>query len=478
MKEHPRGLSTALMLGDVILTAGAFGIAFFLRFYSGLFSVRFIPSSQDVMLLLAMASPLTIIFLTYFGVYEARRALPISSVLPALFKTSVGLVVVLSTFIYFNRDIRFSRLTLLLFGLIFFALFAGERTLLRLGSKYLRRLGFNTKRLLVVGAGDLGQRVMRAIKYNPNYGYQLVGLIDDYVSNGIFQKDYGVDVLGRTNEIVKVASRHEIDKVIIALPYRAHEKISRLIERCENAGIDAEVVPDLFDFAKLRPALRSLEGLPLIGATSLPIKSWTYAVLKRWIDIVLALVLLVICAPLMVFLAVLINITSPGPVFFAQERVGLNGRRFNIIKFRTMLSNAQEILERKLREDPRLRAEWHADFKLKKDPRITPIGAFLRRTSLDELPQLFNVLRGEMSLVGPRPLPGYHQQKMSPRVRSLRNRVLPGMTGLWQISGRSEVGTEGMEIWDPHYVQNWSLWLDFSTLVKTIPVVLKGTGAL
>ncbi|MDZ7344501.1 MAG: sugar transferase, partial [candidate division KSB1 bacterium] len=191
-----------------------------------------------------------------------------------------------------------------------------------------------------------------------------------------------------------------------------------------------------------------------------------------------AIVLLIVCAPVMVFLAILIKMTSPGPVFFAQERVGLNGRRFKIIKFRTMLSNAQEILERRLKEDPRLRAEWHANFKLKKDPRITPIGAFLRRTSLDELPQLFNVLRGEMSLVGPRPLPGYHQQKMSPRVRSLRNRVLPGMTGLWQISGRSEAGTEGMEMWDPYYVQNWSLWLDFSTLLKTIPVVLKGTGAV
>jgi exopolysaccharide biosynthesis polyprenyl glycosylphosphotransferase len=285
-------------------------------------------------------------------------------------------------------------------------------------------------------------------------------------------------VLGRTCEIVQVAGRHEVDKVIIALPIRAFDKISRLIDRCESAGIEAEVVPDLFRFAKPYTGLKSLEGLPLLSVTSLPIKSWAYAVLKRCFDITLSFLLLVTTAPLMALLALLIKLSSWGPVFFTQERIGMNGKRFKIIKFRTMLPNAEEVLKRRLAEDEALRDEWYTNFKLKRDPRITRIGLFLRRTSLDELPQLINVLRGEMSLVGPRPLPGYHQLELSPRVRALRGRVLPGMTGLWQISGRSEAGTEGMEVWDMYYVQNWSVWLDFVTLVKTLPVVLKGTGAL
>jgi lipopolysaccharide/colanic/teichoic acid biosynthesis glycosyltransferase len=180
----------------------------------------------------------------------------------------------------------------------------------------------------------------------------------------------------------------------------------------------------------------------------------------------------------MVLMAILIKLGSPGPVFFTQERIGINGKRFKIIKFRTMRSDAGEILERRLAEDEELRAEWHANFKLKKDPRITGIGAFLRKTSLDELPQLINVLRGEMSLVGPRPLPTYHQQKLSPRVSTLRVRALPGMTGLWQVSGRSALGINAMELWDLYYVRNWSVWLDFTILLRTVPVVLKGDGAL
>jgi lipopolysaccharide/colanic/teichoic acid biosynthesis glycosyltransferase len=181
--------------------------------------------------------------------------------------------------------------------------------------------------------------------------------------------------------------------------------------------------------------------------------------------------------PLVALLALAIWLSDRGSPFYAQERVGENGRLFAAHKLRTMVPDAEGVLARALEADPALREEWDTYFKLEKDPRITRVGAFLRRTSLDELPQLFNVLTGEMSLVGPRPLPRYHHDELPERVRTLRDRVRPGITGLWQVSGRSDAGNIGMERWDPYYVRNWSPWLDIVILVRTFRVVLKGSGA-
>lgn len=176
-------------------------------------------------------------------------------------------------------------------------------------------------------------------------------------------------------------------------------------------------------------------------------------------------------------LGVLIRILDGEAAIFRQERVGFNGRSFKAMKFRTMQPEAEELLEQKLQQDFLLKKEWKRNFKLKKDPRVTPIGRFLRMTSLDELPQLVNVLRGDMSLIGPRPLPAYHYYELSERVRILRDRVRPGMTGLWQVSGRSQVGVEGMERWDTYYVRNWSIWLDAVILFRTFRAVLHKEGA-
>lgn len=320
--------------------------------------------------------------------------------------------------------------------------------------------------------------MLKAVTHNPDYGYRLVGLLDDRVRNGYFKKDYGVEVLGRTHEVVEITDSHSVDKVIIALPFRAYDKITQLIASCARAGIETEVVPDFFNRAQARPTLKKLVDLPVLTAASSPMNSWAYKVLKRSFDIFCSLLLLLMLSPILAVLALMIKLSSPGPIFFAQERIGRNGRRFKMLKFRSMLPNAQEMLDRKLAEDEELRREWFTHFKLRKDPRITPIGAFIRKTSLDELPQLINVLRGEMSLVGPRPLPIYHHQEIAPEIRVMRSRALPGMTGLWQVSGRSDLTISGMEKLDMYYVQRWSFGLDLLTLLKTIPAVIRGSGAV
>lgn len=199
--------------------------------------------------------------------------------------------------------------------------------------------------------------------------------------------------------------------------------------------------------------------------------------IKRSLDLLLVIIAAPVWIPLCTLLALLIWLEDRENPFFLQTRVGQGDQLFSIYKFRTMVPRAEEVLLQKMAEDEELRREWEQSYKLENDPRITRVGKFLRRSSLDELPQLINVLRGDMSLVGPRPLPRYHHDELSSRVRMLRQRARPGITGLWQVTGRSNAGTDGMERWDPYYVQNWSLRLDLVVLIRTIPVVVRGSGA-
>lgn len=199
--------------------------------------------------------------------------------------------------------------------------------------------------------------------------------------------------------------------------------------------------------------------------------------MKRALDLSLVILSAPFWVPLCLLLAGLTWLDDRHSPLFKQERVGQNGQKFFTWKFRTMVPNAEDVLKRHLAENAELRAEWEANFKLRRDPRITRTGNLLRKTSLDELPQLVNVLRGEMSLIGPRPLPEYHHQQLSPETRRMREKMAPGMTGLWQVSGRSEAGNEGMERWDPYYVRHWSFGLDLSILIRTVRVVLLGSGA-
>ena len=198
---------------------------------------------------------------------------------------------------------------------------------------------------------------------------------------------------------------------------------------------------------------------------------------KRIIDLFIVVLTMPLWLPVCFLIYILIWMEDRENPLFLQERIGINGQPFKTFKFRTMVTNAEEVLKKVLEEDEERRQEWEMFYKLRNDPRITRVGAFLRRTSLDELPQLFNVFRGDMALVGPRPLAAYHQNALPQYVIALRESVKPGITGLWQVSGRSDSGNEGMKKWDPHYVENWSLALDFSILIRTVTVVLKCEGA-
>ena len=324
--------------------------------------------------------------------------------------------------------------------------------------------------VVVYGAGRTGAKIVRQLQEEPGMGYVPVAVFDDDRNRwGDFLDT--VPIVGGTDRVTTEAAI-----AFLAMPGATSERQVELLEGPLTCYSTVVVIPDMFDAPSLWVKPRDLAGVLGLEITSNLTRPLPQT-LKRLMDLLVAVVTAPVWGPLVLILAGLAWFEDKHNPFFRQERVGKDGEVFHTWKLRTMVHNADAVLERALEADPDVRAEWNAFFKLEKDPRITRVGRFLRKTSLDELPQLINVLRGEMSLVGPRPLPQYHQVELCERVRELRERVRPGITGLWQVSGRSDAGTIGMERWDPYYVRNWSLWLDFVILVRTARVVLLGSGA-
>lgn len=324
--------------------------------------------------------------------------------------------------------------------------------------------------VVVYGAARTGEQVIAALQAEAGLGYRPVAVFDDDLSrHGTAVQ--GVPVVGDTSSWSQAAP-----VAIIAMPGASRARLVELLDGPLTVYRKVILIADFFEMQSLWVQTSDLGGILGLQITHNLADPLSYR-MKRGLDLLAVLVTLPLWAPLCALIAGLIWLEDRENPFFAQTRVGLGGRVFRTWKFRTMVPNAEAVLRRRLAEDPALNAEWQASFKLRHDPRITRVGRFLRRTSLDELPQLVNVLRGEMALVGPRPLPLYHFRELPPHVQRLRHEVQPGMTGLWQVSGRSDAGNEGMIRLDPYYVRNWSVWLDLVILLRTFRAVLRSAGA-
>ena len=379
-------------------------------------------------------------------------------------------VVVVMAIIFVVQPLEYSRLLFVEAGIIAVVLLALARLVQNGIVGWLRTRGVGISSVIIVGAGEAGRTVMRTIVARPELGYEILGFVDDDAQKG--RTDIGrFKALGSTDNLGRLLEAEAVDEVIVTLPWMYHRKIMSIVHECERQQVSARIVPDLFQMSLSQVDVDDLGGVPLIGVRKVGFGRGALLV-RRGMDIVGAFVGLVLGAPFMALIALAIRLDSPGPIIFRQMRVGAGGRLFEIYKFRSMRAGAEAELEQ-------LRDLDETDgpiFKIHDDPRMTRMGRFLRRTSLDELPQLWNVLRGEMSLVGPRPpLPdevnGYvewHKKRLE---------VRPGMTGLWQVSGRSLLSFDEMVLLDIYYIENWSLWLDFKILVRTIPQVLRGDGA-
>lgn len=333
----------------------------------------------------------------------------------------------------------------------------------------LYRLGLGETRLLVVGSGRLSKMVMQHIAANPSLGYSIVGFLHDMNEQ---PGDFGrFKMLGTLDDIGLVIRSMQIDEVIIAVPSHMNQYAIRAVKMCERLGASFKLIPDLYELSLSRIDMESIEGIPLIGIKQVSLNKVGQLV-TRVVDIVVASLIILIGLPLWLCLGIIIYLSSPGPILYKSVRVGLNGQPFYMFKFRSMYQDADKILTR-------LMAQNEAQgpiFKMKHDPRVTPIGRFIRRTSIDEFPQMLNILKGDMSLVGPRP-PLPHEVAQYEEWQKGRLAIKPGLTGLWQVRGRSDLSFDEGVLMDLYYIENWSLHLYFQILLRTIPAVLFRRGA-
>jgi exopolysaccharide biosynthesis polyprenyl glycosylphosphotransferase len=466
-------LHRAMPLCDALLIVAAFRLAYWLRYdievwrAVGEFRAPFENYWTYIL-------PFVVWFVTtgsLNGLYQDKRGRSWYEDASKIVNSATNSVVVIMALSFLLQPLVFSRLMLIMAAILVIVLLALLRALYRSLRHYLRRFGIGVERVLLVGAGEVGRAVLSSIIARPDLGYVPIGYLDDNPQRG--QVDMGrVRGLGGLENLSPLLDQRAADLVIVALPWDARQRIMEIVARCEQREIASRVVPDLFQLNMSQVQIENLEGIPLLGLKSETRMTRSKYLIKRALDVLL----IVVGSPLIVLMAVLvalaIRLDSPGPILFRQRRVGKDGRPFNVYKFRSMVLNADDLrddLIKRTGADPR-RPKWTHD------PRITRVGRLLRRTSLDELPNLINVMRGEMSLVGPRPPMPAEVEQYEPWMHQRLN-TQPGLTCLWQVSGRSNIPFEEQVLLDIYYIDNWSLGLEIQILLKTIPQVLLGTGA-
>ena len=333
----------------------------------------------------------------------------------------------------------------------------------------LYRSGLGETRVLVVGSGRLGKMVMQCITASPDLGYTVVGFLHDLNET---PGDFGrFKMLGTINDIGMVIRSMQVDEVIIALPANMNQYAVRSVKLCERLGASFKLIPDLYGMNLSRIDMETIEGIPLIGIKPISLNSFQ-RIVTRLIDICVSTAVLVIGSPIWLCVALAVKLDSSGPVIFKQTRVGLNGQHFSMYKFRSMYQDADQRIAQLMSQNE----AQGPIFKMKSDPRITPVGKFIRRTSLDEVMQFVNILKGDMSLVGPRP-PLPREVAQYEEWQKGRLAIKPGLTGLWQVRGRSDISFAEGVLMDLYYIENWSLRLYIQILLRTIPAVLFSRGA-
>lgn len=438
------------LVTDLVALIIAFAAAWYTRFTW--FPFEGLPPPEETLETIALILVIFPLMFRGSNLYTTNRGRSHISEVFEVFKATALATLVLVGVSYFIRE-RYSRLTVVLFAAYAFLAVSSVRLGFRTIFNELRRRGVNLKTILVVGAGTLGKRVVETIELHRELGFTVTGLLTRRPEK-VGSRILNVPVVGLFADLAKVLDEKPVDQVILALPLEEQGQMRELMEVLALRTIDVKVVPDLFSYVTLRGGLEEFGGLPIISLQGAPMEGWN-RIAKRAFDILVSSLALLFLAPWMAVLAILVKLTSRGPVLFAQERMGIDGQLFHMYKFRTMKVDAEK---------------EGAQFATEGDPRRTPIGTFLRRTSLDEVPQFWNVFAGDMSLVGPRPeRPVFIEEfkKQIPRYH-LRHMVKSGITGWAQINGlRGNTSIKDRIDYDLYYIENWSLMFDLKILVRT-----------
>jgi Undecaprenyl-phosphate glucose phosphotransferase len=449
-------LFTALrVLLDLAIVAAAFAGAYALRFNSPkTWPYPELPAPRETLIVGALALLIWPLSLRAMGLYRPQRQkTPLDEVFGVFKATLVaGLLLVSAT--YFVREARYSRAMIAVFTALAFLGVALARVFFKEILQALRRRGYNLRYILVVGAGRLARQVLEQVDLHRELGFRPVGCLS-LQRRRVGTSVAGTEVVGTLRELRQALQARAVDQVLVALPSRSFHHLPRIMEICADTTVDVKVVPDLYQYATLFGGLEEFGGLPVVNLQSTGVLGIN-AVVKRIFDLFFSALFLLLLSPLLLLIAALIKLSSRGPVLFTQERVGLDGKPFRMLKFRTMRIDAEQ-------EGPR--------FAEAGDPRVTPVGAWLRRLSLDELPQLINVFKGDMSLVGPRPERPVFIERFRRRIPryQLRHMVKSGMTGWAQIHGlRGNTSIHKRVEYDLYYIEHWSLLLDLKILARTL----------
>lgn len=462
----------AVLAADVLVTSLSLYLAYLIRCKVLIHFPPWAGGQRDLLpayaILLAGTLPILLGSLYVGGGYYMARLHGVMNILAAVTKGFALSTISVLAFAFALRDQTFSRaivagyLGLSFFGFFLVRLTAREIMLLS------QRRSYGMINAIVVGTGPGAMAIGETLRFRPYLGYRLAGFVE---APHEVNPDPTVPVLGTVEDLPELVDRQVIDAVFFGTSLEVTARYEQVIWKLEEVGKTVHLRGDAVGVLLSRTLIGEFEGVPLLTLSSAPADPVLLGV-KRAIDVVASLAAIALLSPLLALTALLVKVTSPGPLLFAQERVGLHGRRFHMLKFRSMYQDAearkQELLDRNEMDGP--------VFKIKNDPRITSIGRFIRKFSIDELPQLFNILRGEMSLVGPRP-PLPNEVAEYQRWQRRRLSMKPGLTCLWQVSGRNDIDFETWMRLDMEYIDNWSLFLDLKILFKTIPVVVLARGA-
>jgi exopolysaccharide biosynthesis polyprenyl glycosylphosphotransferase len=474
----------AMVLDAAVLFAGFLG-GYWMRFSTGLFQGPLVPVRTEHYITLILLLPLWIVIHGVNGLYRPKVIGTLFDQTAGILKTiTLGCLLVLALGFLTRTNYFFEKRLVLGFAWLFTLWLSLIVRLLFLRSLYLGRFQARRRiqRIVVVGAGVEGKRFLQRIRTNEALMYEVVGFVDDDPEK-IGQEIDGVVVRGSIDELSRVTRELHADQVFLAMPSLGQEGTLAMMSRCMKAQLPVRLVSDILHLVASDTHVETIDGVPTYDIRSEGTPHLGM-LMKRLFDLIVSVSLLTLFHPLILFISLLIKIFSPGPVLFRQVRAGQHGREFTMWKFRTMKLETDDSIHREyatklitgqeLNFSDALRREQV--FKMTTDPRVTPIGHILRRTSLDELPQLLNVAKGEMSIVGPRP-PIFYELNHYKEWHKKRLRAKPGLTGLWQVSGRSSVPFDEMVLLDLYYIDHWSLKTDLEILFRTVPVVIFGEGA-
>ena len=445
-----------MVILDAVITAASFMSAYYFKFYvlNNGPGPGVLPVGDYYMLLLFLV-PVYMLLYYSCSVYAPKRTVRRRFEIYGIIKANtIGLVALIIILYMIIREINFSR-SVIAFFYVFNVFFTScFRLSLRKGLRTIRSKGYNLKHILLVGYSRAAEEYIDRLTDNPQWGYVACGILDDHIPAGTLYK--GVKVLGRLGNLEVILPENKLDEIAISLSLQDYDRLEGIVAICEKSGVHTKFIPDYNSLIPSKPYTEDLMGLPVINIRYVPLTNTGNIIIKRAVDIVGSLFGIAITSPIMLLSAIAVKLTSPGPVIFKQERVGLHNKTFNMYKFRSMEKQAP--------------GEEKKAWTVRNDPRVTPVGKFLRRTSLDELPQLFNILRGDMSLVGPRPERPLFVRKFQEEIPRymVKHQVRPGITGWAQVNGlRGDTSIRKRIEYDIYYIENWTLGFDMKIILMT-----------